>query len=305
MTRNISPEVSFLLTTFRAAARPARSFSVLLILILTIPDALADYRVTRSLYLQGMSAAESECGSNNIADQCAPGDITSSAKSLSGNATVGAYTGMSSASLYTGDLKIKATGPTYQTAINTEMMDRLDFSSTIAPGTFQVIPVDITLDGTYRDGSSISFSASFLSGSYGGIGDYLNVDASYTGNGQAANTADPVSSTQFDLADSCTTCFSNFSGTWSTQGPTHFLGEYKVYGDNPIVIAIMSLSGSGYFDLSNTASIRFILPTGVSFTSDSGVFLSAVPVPTALPLLISGLIGLGWIGRRRTAAWKA
>jgi len=272
-----------------------------MILLLAMPEAVADYRVTRWFYLPGMSAAESECASNNIAAQCAPGDITSSAKSLSGSATVGAYTGMSSTSLYTGDLKIKATGPTYQPTIITEMMDQLTFSG-IASGTFQTIPVDITLDGTYRDGSSVSFHASFSSGSYGGAGDYLNVDASYTGNGQAANLSDPVSSTQFSLADACATCFSNFSGTWSTQGPTHYLGEYKVYGDNPVVTAIMGLSGSGYFDLSNTASIRFILPTGVSFTSDSGVFLSAVPVPAALPLLISGLIGLGWIGRRRATA---
>jgi hypothetical protein len=54
---------------------------------------------------------------NNIADQCAPGHITSSAKGLSGSATVGAYTGMSSASLATGDLKIEAIGPTLQTRL--------------------------------------------------------------------------------------------------------------------------------------------------------------------------------------------
>jgi hypothetical protein len=56
------------------------------------------------------------------------------------------------------------------------MMDRLDFSRAIAPGTFQAIPVDIILDGTDRDGGSISFSTGFLSGSDGGVGDYLNVD---------------------------------------------------------------------------------------------------------------------------------
>ena len=58
-------------------------------------------------------------------------------------------------------------------------------------------------------------------------------------------------------------------------------------------------------DFSNTGSISFGLPQGVSFTSDSGVFLTAAtPVPATLPLLAGGLgmIGLGIRRKRKVPA---
>lgn len=59
---------------------------------------------------------------------------------------------------------------------------------------------------------------------------------------------------------------------------------------------------SAYFDLSNTARVALQLEPGVTFTSESGSFLTAVPLPAAAWLLLSGLAGLGFVGRRRTAA---
>jgi hypothetical protein len=56
-----------------------------------------------------------------------------------------------------------------------------------------------------------------------------------------------------------------------------------VYGDNPIMTVTMGISGTGYFDLSHTASLDMTLPPGVSFTSSSGVFLTAEPAPPADP----------------------
>jgi hypothetical protein len=153
-------------TSIRSAGPPTQLLAAPLLIFLTAPIANADYRVTRSVYVLGMTAAETECGSNNTADQCAPGDSQSSATNVSGSVSVGSYSGMASASLATGEIKILATGPTYQSGVSAEWMDQLVFTG-IAPGASTIITVDITLSGTYRDGSYITLDAGFLSGSYG------------------------------------------------------------------------------------------------------------------------------------------
>ncbi len=65
--------------------------------------------------------------------------------------------------------------------------------------------------------------------------------------------------------------------------------------------------GGDICDYSHTARLTFTLPTNVSFTSDSGVFLSdgavaAVPEPETGALMLAGLAALGWTVRRRSAA---
>jgi hypothetical protein len=54
-------------------------------------------------------------------------------------------------------------------------------------------------------------------------------------------------------------------------------------------------------DFGNTAKIGFILPEGVSFESQSQHLLTSVPVPTAVWLFGSGLLGLLGLGRQRKA----
>jgi len=53
-------------------------------------------------------------------------------------------------------------------------------------------------------------------------------------------------------------------------------------------------------DFANTAYVLFDLPVGVTFTSDSGVFLTnpVVPLPAAAWLLVSGLAALASFARR-------
>lgn len=57
-------------------------------------------------------------------------------------------------------------------------------------------------------------------------------------------------------------------------------------------------AGSATLDASNTASIQMILPAGYSFTSSSGVFLSAVPEPGAALLFAAGLVAIALTQRR-------
>jgi hypothetical protein len=52
-------------------------------------------------------------------------------------------------------------------------------------------------------------------------------------------------------------------------------------------------------DFGHTGTISLDLPEGVTYTSESGVFLSAVPIPAAIWLFGSGLIGLIGLARRK------
>ena len=69
-----------------------------------------------------------------------------------------------------------------------------------------------------------------------------------------------------------------------------------------------SLSGSiaqgsypmdSVIDLSNTGRLSMNLEPGVTFSSESGVFLTAVPIPAAIFTFISGLLGLIGMSRRK------
>ena len=80
--------------------------------------------------------------------------------------------------------------------------------------------------------------------------------------------------------------------------------------DRSLAVLASSTRAGGLVDVSHTASLGLTLPAGLSFTSDSGVFLtqspsgvpSAVPEPSALLLLgtgFAGLLGYGWRQRSR------
>jgi hypothetical protein len=76
-----------------------------------------------------------------------------------------------------------------------------------------------------------------------------------------------------------------------------------------LVSFLSSVGIPGTLDASNTGAISLVLPEGVTFTSDSGVFLSQanggptpVPEPGQLPLLISGLVALALRARSHSKA---
>jgi hypothetical protein len=181
-------------------------------------------------------------------------------------------------------------------------MDQLTFTN-IAPGTSQTIGIILNLDGTYRDGSGISIDAGFSSGDYFSFDyDYLSMNLTYGGNGQVSDLTTPVSGTSFSLSDSCSVCDIITSGNWSSLGPTQFIGEVDIFGNNPNLTLTMGMYGTGYFDLSNTYSVSLVLPAGIGFTSSSGAFLTAVPLPGAMWLFASGLAGIIGLARRKSTA---
>jgi hypothetical protein len=92
-----------------------------------------------------------------------------------------------------------------------------------------------------------------------------------------------------------------------------FTGFIAVTGANPVVqfSAAINLDCSGIVscntDFSHTGAVTLNLPSGVTFSSASGVFLTAapqagVPEPTTLVLFGLGLAGIGLARRKRTAS---
>jgi hypothetical protein len=107
----------------------------------------------------------------------------------------------------------------------------------------------------------------------------------------------------------------NISGTGSINqnwygGPANINQLYistpfTFTGLEATVSLLVLLTASGQYQYANfadTATISFInVPTGVTFTSASGEFLTgaATPLPAALPLFASGLGVIGFLAKRR------
>jgi len=106
---------------------------------------------------------------------------------------------------------------------------------------------------------------------------------------------------------------SRVGGSWTSFGVGEmvFDGWMDIVGAqatiNPTLSLSLDCSIGLQCDYGNTAKFRFVgLPSSVSFSSDSGVFLAGVDVP-AVPvpepatgaLLLAGL-GMAWVARRRS-----
>ena len=141
-----------------------------------------------------------------------------------------------------------------------------------------------------------------------------------------------VGSVQFGMGGDVTcisdSCWGNLSGNWGGNlwGIDNGGGRTTTYytrwidvADNALPITFdflfgASLSGSaepfvgvfgypdvasGSIDYLHTAGLGVTLPEGASFTSASGQFMSPVPIPAAVWLFGSGLLGLIGVARHR------
>ena len=88
-----------------------------------------------------------------------------------------------------------------------------------------------------------------------------------------------------------------FHGVYALTGASQHvdLGEF-LFAD----------SAGGANDYAHTSDLSFQLPTGVTYTSDSGALLTgAVPEPASWALLLAGFGLTGIVARRRRRAWRA
>ncbi len=157
----------------------------------------------------------------------------------------------------------------------------------------------------------------YLSGPYNGCGDgslanpfkcyAISVGLSATGTltGGSNGYAELVAGGNIDGAQ---LRFDLASGTTSQSGIAHttrvLTSPQPAFLDINATLSGGSAAiyyGAGILDFSNTAALTLDLPPGVTFTSESGVFLTAVPVPAAVWLFGSGLLGLIGIARRRSS----
>ncbi len=94
------------------------------------------------------------------------------------------------------------------------------------------------------------------------------------------------------------------AGSWAGSTATRmaFVGSFDLIGSNVTLNPTLTLINNCVFaTCSFSASFRFVdLPANVSYTSDSGLFLSAVPEPGSAALMLAGLAcGLLMVRRQR------
>jgi hypothetical protein len=101
-------------------------------------------------------------------------------------------------------------------------------------------------------------------------------------------------------------------GSWVSSTPElmKFTGSFDLVGSsielNPDFQLLAGCRAGAQCEYGNTAKFRFVdLPSNVSFTSNSGKFLTGVPSVTPVPepetyaLMLAGLSLVGWMARRR------
>ena len=98
----------------------------------------------------------------------------------------------------------------------------------------------------------------------------------------------------------------NSVGSWagSTANLMTFKGSFDIIGRsvtvNPTFTLDVNCAMAASCNFGNTARFSFVnLPGNVSFTSNSGVFLSPVPEPDTYALMLAGLGVVGFMARRR------
>ena len=86
-------------------------------------------------------------------------------------------------------------------------------------------------------------------------------------------------------------------------GAYRFTGVYALTGATSVIGLRETLSafggGSAAASFGSTSHLAFTLPEGVTYSSSSGVFLTAVPEPGTWALMLAGLGSVLTLARRR------
>ena len=200
----------------------------------------------------------------------------------------------SRADLATGKLGVNASTGYRHSALGTaQFTDTLTFNVANATATtVTLITVGFTLDGS-------------LFSTAGGVADVTN--SMNFGNA----TAKVQYGVQGDSTSPSNLTSSRSQGNWvsfnwlsSTPGLTQFSGVYALTGAS----TVLGIYDYLYADAANpearslygsTSAYSLSVPTGVTYTSASGVFLNAVPEPHTYALMLAGLASMATFMRRR------
>jgi hypothetical protein len=236
----------------------------------------------------GLTSATIQTSSSDSIDACDPGGCS-----------IGTVT---SSALATGNLATGSVGvysfPSQVGAVVSEgtasaiLKDTLTFNvAGASPSTITDIGITFTVDG------SVSYAASAAAlvndAMTFGCGTSTCGDISYGFNGGSNQIIEDGGWVSQDIISESADSFI-FSGVYALQGASQVA---------PIELYLAAeCQGDASCDLSHTGAVSFTLPSNVTFTSESGVFLTqpltATPEPSYTVLLGLGLAGAIFLGRR-------